>query len=195
MSKTGKVFGKATKQAVENFRKIKINIAAGCAAPGPPLGPILGERGVNIATFCKDFNEKTKDLKEGIPLPTRIKVNPDRSYKLVIHKPPTSYFLKQAAGISRGAMEPGREVSGKLTLKHIYEIAKIKSEDPTLECEPLEKICQKVIGTARNLGIEVVHKLDADEYQTFLEERRLVVEEQRRELQEAKEAKMLRSAP
>ncbi|KAI5746111.1 39S ribosomal protein L11, mitochondrial [Diaphorina citri] len=194
MSKAGKVFSKNVKKAVDNFRMIRTNIPAGLASPGPPLGPTLGERGVNIATFCKDFNEKTKDLKEGLPLPTRIKVNPDRSYKLIIHKPPTSYYLKQAAGMAKGVMKPGKEIGGKLTLKHIYEIAKIKSEDSAFECETLEYICTSVIGSARSVGIEVVDKLDAEEYQQFLEERKIIVAEQKKELEEAKEAKMLRTS-
>lgn len=90
----------------------------------------LFQRGINIAAFCKDFNERTKDMKEGIPLPCRVFVNSDRSYELVIHAPPATFLLKQAAGIQKAAMFPGSEISGKITLKHLYEIAKIKLEDP-----------------------------------------------------------------
>lgn len=132
MSRTGTV-GRVMKKTLEKVNhntKLKTNIPAGMAIAGPPLGPMLGQRGINIAAFCKDFNERTKDYRDGIPLPCRISVNSDRTYQLVIHSPPAAFFIKQAAGIQRGAMSSGIEVAGKITLKHLYEIAKIKLEDP-----------------------------------------------------------------
>ncbi|XP_045776245.1 39S ribosomal protein L11, mitochondrial [Maniola jurtina] len=179
---------------IDHSSKLRTDIPAGMAAPGPPLGPMLGQRNINVAAFCKDFNERTANIKPGIPLPTRVKVNPDRSYQLIIHQPPASYFLKQAAGINRGAMEPVRETSGKITLKHLYEIAKIKSQDPTLEWKPLKEICTMLIATARTCGIEVVKELDPNEYGEFLNQRKATVEEQKKLLQEKREAKMLRTA-
>uniref|UniRef100_A0A023F875 Large ribosomal subunit protein uL11m n=1 Tax=Triatoma infestans TaxID=30076 RepID=A0A023F875_TRIIF len=195
MSKATKVLKSINKKVekVAHGNKIKTFIPAGMAAAGPPLGPMLGQHGLNIAAFCKDFNEKTKSLIEGVPLPTRIYVNPDRSYSMVIHKPPTTFLLKQAAGIQRAAMQPGKEVCGKITLKHLYEIAKIKSEDPPMECLTLEEICKKFIGIAHSCGIEVVESLDPKEYQDFLEQRKEIVAQQRKELQEKREAKMLRT--
>lgn len=130
MSKqVGRILRKAVGK-VDHNSKLRTNIPAGMAVAGPPLGPMLGQRGINIATFCKDFNERTKDMKQGVPLPCRVSVNPDRSYQLVIHAPPATFLLKQAAGIQRGAMYPGKETSGKITRKHLYEIAKIKLDDP-----------------------------------------------------------------
>ncbi|XP_021947025.1 39S ribosomal protein L11, mitochondrial-like [Folsomia candida] len=179
-------------QKVVHGNLVKIYIPAGMASTGPPLGPQLGQRGINIAAFCKDFNERTKDMKEGIPLPCRITVNSDRSYELVIHNPPVTFFLKQAAGVQRGVMKMGHEICGKLTLKHIYEIAKIKQQDPTLRFLPLERICNNVISTAHTCGIQVVRSLDPKEYAEFLEERKLVVIQQLQEIKEKREAKLLR---
>lgn len=120
-------------------------------------------------------------------------VNADRTYELTVHSPPATFLLKQAAGIQRGAMFPGREVAGRITHKHLYEIAQIKLQDPPNALLTLEQMCGMLVGAARTLGIEVVRELRADEYAVFLEERQQIVEQQRKELQEAREAKMLRT--
>ena len=178
---------------------------------GPPLGTQLGAMGINIASFVKDFNLRTSVFREGVPLPTRTTVNADRSYNLTIHHPTSVYFIKQvklakkadiqklffhlqAAGVARGAQYPGREVTGYITRKHLYEIAKIKSEDPPLQMVDLQEICRQLIDTAHSLGIKVVDSIDPEEYQEFLQGRAQVVEQQKKDLQEAKEAKLLRTA-
>jgi len=168
-------------------------IPAGMAANGPPLGTMLGQRGINIAAFCKDFNDKTAHMIEGVPIPVRTSVNPDRSYNLHLMNPPVSYYLKQAAGIHR-CSESSREDDncGWVTLKHVYEIAKIKNEDHSLQLESLEKVCKMVIGTARSMGIKVVKDYDPKEYAEFRERRAVQVEAQLQRLQEIREEKLLR---
>ncbi|RWS06066.1 39S ribosomal protein L11-like protein [Dinothrombium tinctorium] len=188
---------KGAKKAAEKVihsTPIYIYIQAGMANPGPPIGPQLGQRAINIAVFCKDFNDRTKHLKPGIPIPCLISVNPDRSYNLKMSTPPISYFLRQAAGVERGAMNASKEVSGKITVKHVYEIAKIKSQDEMYDCIPLQTICKEIIHRARTMGIQVVHRLDANEYAQFLEERKQIVEKQLKEIEEIKQAKLLRTA-
>ncbi|ELU07658.1 hypothetical protein CAPTEDRAFT_169602 [Capitella teleta] len=195
MASKGTKMVKAAKKGLSKVQHppfLSAIIPAGRAMPAPPLGPQLGSRNIQIGQFCKDFNEKTKNVKEGTPLPTRINVNPDRSYNITFHSPPASWFLCKAAGIKKGAMKPSQEVAGKVTLKHIYEIAKIKSADPPFENVPMEIICKMIIGSAHSCGIEVVKELNAEQYGAFLEEREAIVTQQEEDLMEAKAAKMMR---
>lgn len=179
-------------EKIDHSSKLRTNILAGLASSAPPLGSQLGQRNINIANFCKDFNQRTANIKEGIPLPCRVKVHSDRSYDLVIHKPPATYYLKQAAGIQKGRMKKG-EVAGKITLKHVYEIAKIKSEDPSLALLSLKDICNMMIGIARTCGIEIVREIDPEEYKQFLKNREEDIAKYREELRSLKESKMLRT--
>lgn len=184
---------KAAVKIIHHKGGLRTIIPAQMAMAGPPLGTQLGQIGVNIANFCKDFNLRTSVFREGVPLPTVTTINPDRSYNLTIDHPVDTFLLKQAAGVSRGAMEHTKEVSGYLTRKHIYEIAKIKSQDPVRQMVPLQEICEKLIDAAYMCGIRVVDEIDPDEYQDFLEQRKLIIAEQKEELKAIKEAKLLRS--
>jgi large subunit ribosomal protein L11 len=132
--------------------QIKLQIPAGKATPAPPVGPALGQAGVNIMDFCKAFNAKTgKD--DGLIIPVVITVYADRSYTFITKTPPVAVLLKRAAGIAKGSGEPNKAKVGKVTMKQVEEIAKQKL--PDLNCEGLQAAVQTVLGTARSMGVDV----------------------------------------
>ena len=133
---------------------IKLNIPAGSANPSPPVGPALGQRGVNIMEFCKAFNAATDALEKNMPVPVVITVFQDNSFSFVTKTAPVSYFLKKAAGLSSASKEPGRSVAGKVTMAQVREIAAAKMGD--LNAVDVEGAMQMVKGSARSMGLEVV---------------------------------------
>lgn len=132
---------------------IKLQIPAGQATPAPPVGPALGQHGLNIAEFCKKFNDQTKD-KMGNTIPVEITVYEDRTYSFILKTPPTSELIKKAAGIEKGSGNSLRQKVGKITRKQIADIAKIKMAD--LNANNLEAAMRTVEGTAKQMGVEVV---------------------------------------
>jgi large subunit ribosomal protein L11 len=133
--------------------QIKLQIPAGAANPAPPVGPALGQHGVNIMDFCKRFNEKTKKQEPGMLIPVVITVFEDRSFDFITKMPPVSSLLKKAAGLAKGSGEPNRNKVGKISQKQAEEIAKAKM--PDLNALDLDAAVQMVKGTARSMGIEV----------------------------------------
>ncbi|KAI8092574.1 50S ribosomal protein L11 [Halteromyces radiatus] len=136
---------------------VRLLVSAGKASPQPPVGPALGARGVKSMDFCKQFNDKTKHIITDTPVPTVITIKPDRTFTFVTKTPPTTFLLKRAAGIDKGASKPGTEIVGNVSLKHVYEIAKLKQQDTNLKHLSLESICGSIIGVAKSVGIQVVH--------------------------------------
>src|SRR6516225_1955938 len=132
---------------------IKLQIPAGQANPAPPVGPALGQHGVNIMAFCKDFNAKTKD-EAGMMIPVVITVYQDKSFTFITKSPPASVLLKKAAGITAGSKEPNKDKVGKVTRKQVLEIVKLKKNDMNASSE--EAAFRVISGTARSIGIEVV---------------------------------------
>jgi len=134
---------------------IKLQIPAGKATPAPPVGPALGQQGVNIMDFCKAFNARTAK-QEGLIIPVVITVYADRSYSFVTKTPPAAILLKKVAGLAKGSGTPNKEKVGKVTKAQVEEIAKTKL--PDLNCTSLEAAVRTVMGTARSMGIEVVER-------------------------------------
>ena len=132
---------------------LKLQIPAGGANPSPPVGPALGQVGLNIMDFCNAFNNETKDAEKGVPLPVVINVYEDKSFDFVIKTPPAAVLIRKALGIDKGSGEPNREKVGKLTRNQLEEIA--KSKEPDLNANDIDAAVNIIAGTARSMGVEV----------------------------------------
>ena len=132
---------------------LKLQIPAGKANPSPPVGPALGQRGLNIMEFCKAFNASTQDMEPGAPCPTIITYYVDKSFSMEIKTPPASFFLKKASGLKGGSSTAGKEIAGSVTSKQIREIAESKMKD--LNANDIDGAMQIILGSARSMGIEV----------------------------------------
>ncbi|KAI9731339.1 MAG: hypothetical protein M1834_005242 [Cirrosporium novae-zelandiae] len=150
------------RKALGKDQIVKLIVGAGQASPSPPVGPALGSKGVKSMDFCKEFNARTAHINPGVPIPARVTVRPDRSFHFELRTPTTAYLLLNAANVSpkkghvRGAEKAGHEVVGKISLKHVYEIAKIKQSETRLSGLSLEGLCKTVIAQAKSMGIDVV---------------------------------------
>ena len=140
---------------------LKLQVKAGQANPSPPIGPALGQRGINIMEFCKAFNARTQELEPGSPIPTVITYYVDKSFTFETRTPPATFMLKKAAGLkpvgkrnrAKGAVNPGREVAGSVTVAQVREIAQAKMKD--LNATTIEAAMQTILGSAKSIGIEV----------------------------------------
>jgi large subunit ribosomal protein L11 len=142
------------KMAKKILGYIKLQVPAGSATPSPPIGPALGQRGVNIMGFCKEFNARTGDMPKGTPLPTVITVYQDKSFTFVTKTPPATFFLKEAVGIKSGANKTGRETVGQVTRAQLRDIAEKKMKD--LNANDLDAAARIIEGSARAMGLQVV---------------------------------------
>jgi large subunit ribosomal protein L11 len=134
---------------------IKLQVPAGKANPSPPIGPALGQRGLNIMEFCKAFNAQTQNMEPGMPIPVVITAYGDRSFTFITKTPPNSYFLMKAAKIEKGSQTPGRgSTVGQVTMAQLREIAAVKMKD--LNANDIEGACRMLAGSARSMGLEVV---------------------------------------
>jgi len=132
---------------------IKLQVPAGAANPSPPIGPALGQRGLAIMEFCKQFNAQTANMEKGSPIPVVITVYQDRSFAFEMRTPPVSYFIKKAAKLTSGSKTPGRDIAGAVTKAQVKEIAEKKMKD--LNCDTVDAAMRMVEGSARSMGIEV----------------------------------------
>jgi large subunit ribosomal protein L11 len=132
---------------------LKLQVPAGAANPSPPIGPALGQRGLNIMEFCKAFNAQTQKMEKGIPIPVVITTYQDRSFTFEMKTPPVSYFLKKAAGLESGSKTPGIASAGQVSKKQVREIAERKMKD--LHCDTIEAAMKMIEGSARSMGLSV----------------------------------------
>ncbi|MBE8191292.1 MAG: 50S ribosomal protein L11 [Alphaproteobacteria bacterium] len=132
---------------------LKLQVPAGSASPSPPIGPALGQRGLNIMEFCKAFNAKTQEMESNMPIPTIITIFEDKSFTFIIKTPPASYFLKKAARLPKGGATPGREVAGSVTMAQCRDIAEKKLKD--LNTDDVDQAAKMIAGSARSMGLEV----------------------------------------
>lgn len=132
---------------------LKLQVPAGSATPSPPIGPALGQRGLNIMEFCKSFNASTQDMENGAPVPTVITIYQDKSFTFETKTPPASYYLKKAAKLDKGGTEPGRIVAGSVTMAQVREIAEAKMTD--LNANDIDAAANIIAGSARSMGLEV----------------------------------------
>jgi large subunit ribosomal protein L11 len=133
---------------------IKLQVPAGSANPSPPIGPALGQRGLNIMEFCKAFNAQTQNLEKGMPVPVVITAYGDRTFTFITKTPPVSYFLKKAAGIEKGSSTTGKGSAGSVTMAQVRDIAAKKMQD--LNANDVEAASRMIAGSARSMGLEVV---------------------------------------
>ncbi len=132
---------------------IKLHVPSGKATPSPPIGPALGQKGVNIMEFCKAFNAQTQSQEPGVPTPTVITVYADRSFSFVTKTPPVSYLIRKAAGLEKGSKEPGRAAAGQVSMVQLREIAAMKMAD--LNANDIDAACRMLAGSALSMGIQV----------------------------------------
>jgi large subunit ribosomal protein L11 len=134
--------------------QLKLQVPAGSATPSPPIGPALGQRGINIMEFCKAFNAQSQEMEKGSPIPVVITYYQDKSFTFAMKTPPVSYFLKKAVNLKSGSKEPGKSVAGKISRDKVREIAEAKMKD--LNANDVEAAMRMVEGSARSMGLEVV---------------------------------------
>jgi large subunit ribosomal protein L11 len=133
---------------------VRLQVPAGAANPSPPIGPALGQAGLNIMEFCKAFNAETQNMEKGMPIPVVITAYQDATFDFITKTPPASFFLKKAAKVAKGSGEPNKEKVGQVTMKQVREIAELKMVD--LNANDMDGACQMIKGSARSMGIEVV---------------------------------------
>ena len=133
---------------------IKLQIPAGAANPAPPVGPALGQHGLNIMDFCKQFNEKTRKLEQGVPIPVVITVFEDRTFSFITKMPPMAALIKKAAGLAKGSGVPNKDKVGKITLQQVEEVARLKLVD--LNTKDVKRAMEMVKGTARSMGVDII---------------------------------------